>query len=340
MDRCETGTWRGLWTCCVILGFGCTVAGNAVAQSPGSNGSERSFLPDPIEMPRQAPGQQEMAPQSPPQLQTQVVYTGTSSRDELENARNRLPWNQLSRTARDRVSGIVNDLSLYRRLPTVRCEVDSRAYQYLSRHPDVAVSLWRAMGISDMQMWQTGPYRYECDLKDGTMGVVSVLYRDSGRQIVLCEGQFQSPLLARPISASGLLHLQTTMQHTQDGRTIVTHTADVFVQFSSQTVETVAKLISPVTFKMADKNFEEITLFLRLMDQAMSQQPGWVEQMASRMSGVLPGRDEELLDVTAQIYVDAQRRRLQASGESVSLDAIQPPVTPTSAESPAPTATR
>jgi hypothetical protein len=340
MDRCETGTLRGLWTCCVVLGFSWATSGTGFAQSSPSTGPERSFLPDPIEMPRQAPAQQGADSQSAPQLQTEVLYSGTSSRDELESARNRLPWNQLSRTARDRVSSVVNDLSLYRRLPTVRCEVDSRAYQYLSHHPDVAISLWRAMGISDMQMWQTGPYRYECNLQDGTMGVVSVLYRDSGRQIVLCEGQFQSPLLTKPIAASGLLHLQTTMQRTQDGRTIVTHTADVFVRFSSQTVETVAKLISPVSFKMADKNFEEITLFLRLMDQAMSQQPGWVEQMASRMNGVLPGRDEELLNVTAQVYVDAQRRRLQADGQSVSLDAIQPPVTPTSAESPAPAATR
>ena len=52
------------------------------------------------------------------------------------------------------------------------------------------------------------------------------------------------------------------------------------------------------------------------------------------MYGVLPGRDEELLEVTAEVYVDAQRRRLEAAGRPVSLDAIQPPVTQASAESP------
>ena len=279
----------------MALGIGCGVATTGFAQFDNPADSDRSFLPTPIEVPRQAPmtergGDQQLGEQ----LQTEVLYQGSSSRDELESARNRLPWNQLSRTAHGRVSAVVEDLSLYRRLPTVRCEVDSRAYHFLSNHPDVSVSLWRAMGISEMQMWQTGPYEYECDLQDGTIGVINVLYRDSGRQVVLCEGQFQSPLLANPISATGLLHLQTTIQHGEDGRTIVTHTADVFVKFSSQRVEALAKLISPLSFKMADKNFEEISLFLRLMDQAMSKQPGWVEQMAGRMDGVLPGRDEEL----------------------------------------------
>ena len=334
MDRCVTGTLRGIWTCCLAFGIGSGVATTCLAQSGNPADAERSFLPTPIEVPREAPmaerggGQQQGA-----QLQTEILYAGTSTRDELDSARNRLPWNQLSQSTRSTVTAIVDDLSLYRRLPTVRCEVDSRTYQFMSSHPDVAVSLWRAMDISEMQMWQTGPYEYECDLQDGTLGKINVLYRDSGRQIVLCEGQFQSPLLANPISASGLMHLQTTVERAEDGRSIVTHTADVFVKFSSQTVETIAKLISPVSFKMADKNFEEITLFLRLMDHAMSQQPGWIEQMANRMDGVLPGRDQELLELTAEVFVDAQRRRLEAAGHPVSLDSIQPPVTPVSGES-------
>lgn len=325
MDRCESATVRGLRICCVVLGVVCSTAATAFSQST-ANAPEGQFLPDPLAIPRQAPAPAAGDPQPVQALRTEVLYTGTSSREELENARNRLPWNQLSRTAHARVSTVVGDVSLYRRLPTVRCEVDSRAYHFLSQHPDVAVSLWRAMGISEMQMWQTGPYRYECDLRDGTLGAIDVLYRDAGRQVVICEGQFQSPMLANPIAATGLMHLQTTIQRTDDGRTIITHTADVFVKFSSQTVEALAKLVSPVTFKMADQNFEEVTLFLRMMDQAMARQPGWVEQMAGRMNGVLPGRSDELLEVTAQVYVDAQRRRLEATGQAVSFDAIQPPV--------------
>lgn len=332
MDRCKSASLRGLRICYVLLGV-CSTAATAFAQANPA-GADRQFMPDPLAMPRQAPATGPNSQQPAQQLQTQVLYAGTSSREELESARNRLPWNQLSRSAQGRVSEVVGDVSLYRRLPTIRCEVDSRAYHYLSQHPDVAVSLWRAMGISEMRMWQTGPYRYECDLRDGTVGAIDVLYRDSGRQVVICEGQFQSPLLANPIGATGVMHLQTTIQHTDDGRTLVTHTADVFVKFASQTVEALAKVVSPMTFKMADQNFEEVTLFLRMMDQAMSRQPGWVEQMAGRMDGILPGRNAELLDVTAEVYVDAQRRRLESAGQSVSLDAMQPPVRPASAESP------
>jgi hypothetical protein len=63
-----------------------------------------------------------------------------------------------------------------------------------------------------------------------------------------------------------------------------------------------------------------------MMDEAMSHEPGWVERTAGRMEGVLPGTDKQLLDVAAQVYVDAQRRALQQAGQPVTLDAIRPPI--------------
>ena len=84
--------------------------------------------------------------------------------------------------------------------------------------------------------------------------------------------------------------------------------------------------MAPISNKITDKNFEEITLFVRMMQLAMSQQPGWVEQMASKMDGILAGRADALLEVTAQCYIDEKRRQGVITGDPVSLKAIQPPV--------------
>ena len=60
--------------------------------------------------------------------------------------------------------------------------------------------------------------------------------------------------------------------------------------------------------------------------EAMARQPGWIERTASKLDGVIPGRDKELLDLAAKVYVDARRRELQQAGGPVSLESIRPPV--------------
>ncbi|MFO1092686.1 MAG: hypothetical protein U0992_05130 [Planctomycetaceae bacterium] len=259
-------------------------------------------------------------------LRVEVNQAGSSSKDELARALQRLPFDRLSAGDRQRVQPIVRGPSLFRRLPTITCRTDPRVYSFFVENPDVAVSIWRVMGVSEMQMHQTGASEYETDLKDGTLGEVTVLHRSPNCQLVLCTGDFKSPLLARPIQSTGLMCLQSRAWQDRDGTHYVTHSGDVFVLFHSDAVEAIAKMISPMSFKMADRNFEEVTLFVRMMDEAMAHQPGWVEHVASKLDGVIAGRDKELLEVAAKVYVDARRRELQQAGGPVTLEAIRPPV--------------
>ena len=259
-------------------------------------------------------------------LRVDITHAGTSSKAELNRAISRLPLANLSAPDRQKVNQVVQDLSLYRRLPTITCRTDPRVYSFFVENPDVAVSIWRVMGISEMQLRQVSATEYESDLKDGTLGLIKVLHRSPTRQLILCEGDFKSPLLVKTIRSTGLMCLQSQQWRDANGDEFVTHSADVFVVLHSDTVEAVAKLISPMSFKMADKNFEEVTLFIRMMDEVMSRQPGWIEQTAAQLDGVIPGRDKQLLEVASRVYVDARRRELQQAGGPVTLEAIRPPV--------------
>lgn len=255
-----------------------------------------------------------------------TVDGGTSSWITRRRAIRELSLQSLPVAQRQDCEAIVDATSLFRRLPTIQMEIEPRVYEFFKERPDVAVSIWRAMGISKVQMWQTGPTEYESDAQDGTVGTVTVLRRTPASSLAICYGEFLPPNFRAPIRGAALMHLQTRSTIGADGRNRVTHFADIFVSFPSQTVETIARIISPVTNRIADKNFEEVSLFLRMMDVAMARQPGWVENIAHRLEGVLPERDDELLELTAAVYVDAQRRLLRDAGEEVSLEAIRPPV--------------
>ncbi|RLS58881.1 MAG: hypothetical protein DWH91_01385 [Planctomycetota bacterium] len=263
------------------------------------------------------------------ELQVQTVNPGTSVKKTRDEAFRVIPFEQIAPAQRQTAQAIATSASMYRRLPTIRCQIDHRAYRFFADHPDVAVSLWRAMGVSKLDMFQTGEYEYEADAKDGTVGVIQFLHRSQTGCVVQCDGMFKSPVLAKPIQSRALLHVTTHFELDEAGAQYVTHQADLFVSFPSQTVETVAKALTPVSNKITDRNFEEITLFLRMMQLAMTQQPGWIEQMAGKLDGIMAGRSDSLLQVTAQTYIDEKRRQGEITGEPLTLEAVKPPVTVT-----------
>lgn len=327
MSFCRTRTARAPWVALCLSA--CALAGSAGAQDVLQ--LDAALIPIPTTVPPAGsaailPAGGESAADIREVLRVDVTQAGTSARGDLADAVQRLPMRQLTAEQARRVNAIIRSPSLFRRLPTITCRTDPRVYSYFVSNPDVAVSIWRVMGISEMQLRQISANEYETDLNDGTIGALTVLHRSEKCQLVLCEGDFKSPLLAKPIRSTGLMCLQSRAWQDADGRNYVTHVGDVYVVFHSDAVEAIAKLISPMSFKMADKNFEEVTIFIRMMDQAMSHEPGWVERTASRMEGVIPGRDKELIELAAQVYVDARRRALQQAGGPVSVDTILPPV--------------
>ncbi len=259
-----------------------------------------------------------------PQIEVEVVSPGSSVAATRKNALSELPLDKIAAAARPKVDEIVKNVSLFRRMPTLKFVSEPEVYNFFLAHPDVAVSIWRVMDISTFEMWQTGSTNYEADSHDGSTGTIEVLHSSPERQIVLCEGSFKSPLLFKPIKARALLHLQPTFQKHDDGKTSVTHTLDMFVSFPSQPIDITAKLISPVSHAMADRNFREVSLWVAMMNVAIVQQPEWIEKVAGKMDGVLEIRRSQLLKLAYQANIASRRRELQrqTGGREVSLEEV------------------
>ena len=242
--------------------------------------------------------------------QVQAIRKGTSSASARRAALREMPLDRMSARNRARAEAILREISLFRDLPVLTFEVDPAVYRFFTTYPDVAVSIWRVLRISEFQMWQTGPNEYEADAGDGTVGTIDVLYRGPDEQVILCEGALASPFLSSPIRASSLMHLRSGFAPTADGRHRVSSQLRVFVSFPSQTVETAAKIISPLGNSIIDRNFSEVSLFVYMMSLAMERQPGWVEQLSDRLEGVLEIRKTQLVQLTAQVSAESRRREL------------------------------
>lgn len=241
---------------------------------------------------------------------------GTSESSARKAAVAALPLDQLSAENRQKVHTLIKSVSFYRRLPKVTFTVEPDVYNYFLAHPDVAVSIWRAMKISKLKMWQTGRFDYEADTGDGSVGTLEVLHVGGEKNLVTCDGLYKSQFFSKPIEAKSLLFLQTSFAKQPDGTVLVTHRADLFVSFPSTTIDVVARIFSPLTVKMTDRTFTEISLFLKMMSMAMSRRPDWVEHITEKMEGVADVRKEQVLELSTQVFTAAQNRELEQMGLS------------------------
>ena len=241
-----------------------------------------------------------------------TLKTGSSTTAVRKQAIHDLPLDRLSDDSRTKAESVLKNLGLFRRLPTLSFEVDPEVYDYFLRNPDVAVGTWRAMDISKFKLLEVEPNRYQADAGDGSVGQVELFYHTPEDTLIHCDGAFKSPLLPRPIVARSLMRLQTTFAKEADGRIIGTHSGDVFVEFPSQAVETVAKVISPVSHTIADRNFKQMTLFAHLMSQAMARHPGWIEVIGNKLDGISAERKSEFMEVSARSHA-MSRKRLNAA---------------------------
>lgn len=236
-----------------------------------------------------------------------IAQPGTSDLATRDRALTTFPWQGLSPDARVKAREVISGQALYRRLPTIQFAVDREVYAHLLANPDVAVSSWRAMEISQFELRKTAETVYHADAQDGSVGHVEVWKSTPEETLIYCDGAFKSPLLTKPIVARSLMRLTTRFYTAADGTPQAEHTGDVLVSFPSQTVETVARLISPVSYMIADRNFKQLTLYVHLMSQAMTRQPQWVESVARRMD-VTEDQRRELLQLTSRVRATEERR--------------------------------
>jgi len=288
-------------------------------------------------------GQRSAKPTGTP-INVETLVRGSSSRSTLRDALDRLPLDELTNEQRRRVNEVLEHRSMFRRLPAISIDADPEVYNHLTHNPESVVGIWRVLEISKFTMQQTGPTEWYGDAGDGSTGTIDVLTRSPNRHLLLCTGKYKSPLLARPIEATAVMHLQTQYQQGEDLQPKVVHGLDLFVMFPSHTVDTVARVIAPVSHMIADRNFKELSLFVRFMNVAMERQPGWVEQTIQRIDGIDREQRIELMKLSARVYVTAQNRlaKNQAANpdrrvEQAGLEELIAPyrVTPTSQVTPA-----
>ena len=239
-------------------------------------------------------------------------YQATTSRAARQDAIKSIPLEQLDTEGQAKVSSVLSDLSVFRRMPIRVIDCDPELYLFLLRHPNVVVNIWEVLKIGSLKVQQVEAGKFELTETAGTRSTVEFIYRSHDVHVVYAEGTYTGPLFARPVKGRCLLVLKTGYVRETNGRYYITTRLDTFLSVQPGGAELLTKAFHPLVGKTADLNFLQSMAFMGSLSRTAEVNSQGVQRLAARLDRVQPETRQRLAELAAEIpgkYTTASRRK-------------------------------
>lgn len=230
---------------------------------------------------------------------------GTTSRMARQEAAAAIPLAKLHADDRMRVQRVLDDTTVFRRMPTQLIECDPEFFLFLVEHPDVVVNIWQVLDISDVQLDAIGPRQYDADDASGTVGKVELVYRSPETHVFYADGKYEGHFFPRPVTGRIVLLLRSRFMRDADGTEFVHARLDAFVQMDNFSAEILAKTFQPLVAPVADHNFRETTSFASTLNRAAVVNYQGVEELAQRLKRIEDDTRKEFCKLSERVAIRA-----------------------------------
>ncbi|HEX3869694.1 MAG TPA: hypothetical protein VHV77_04575 [Pirellulales bacterium] len=248
---------------------------------------------------------------------------GTTSRQARDEAMRAIPLSKIDPQQRRRIAAAVNDTTIFRRLPTQVIQCDPEFYVFLVEHPEVIVSVWRALGVSDVKLNRMANDVLRADDGAGTVGTVEMVYKDHETHVFYSEGVYDGPVLASPLRGECVLLLRTSFVREPNGRYYITCRCDSFVHLDNATLEVLAKVVQPLVGQVADHNFRESALFVGGLNEAAIKNLPAMQELAQRLRDIAPETRKQFAVLSEKVAIGAAMARTQSDASSADNEAVR-----------------
>jgi hypothetical protein len=245
---------------------------------------------------------------------------GSSTREDRQKAIEAIPLDKLDDAARAKVSVVLKDVSIFRRMPTEVVRCDPELYLFLVNRPDAVVNLWEVLGISEVHLRQTGKNTYRADDGHGTLCDFEFLHRSHDFHVIYAEGSYVGPLFNRQIKGKCVMTLRAGFVRETDGHYYVTHRLDAFCKLENVGADLLAKSIHPLVGKVADRNFSEISSFMGSISRKLEHDADWGQRIAGKLENVHPTVREAFSKLAAKLAAAAEEQAVRESVKTAARD--------------------
>lgn len=246
------------------------------------------------------------------QLDTSMA-TGTTSRTERHAAASRIPHDRLDPAVSRKVADVVQNATIYRQLPVVTINSDPDFYLTLLRYPEVIISTWQLMGVTQMDAKRIAPFAIEVNDGAGTATKTDLVYGDPNLNIFYSEGEYDGPMLFRKINGKCVIVVESHYQLDASGQPSVTSRLNIFLHIDNMAAGLIARTIHPLVGTTADNNFVETLKFTEKLAATSDTNGPGVQRMGSRLPGLQPDVRQRFIDIAGIAWQRAQRRTIAES---------------------------
>ncbi len=224
-----------------------------------------------------------------------------TSRPARDDALRCIPLDKMSADTKSKVAAVLNNTTIFRRLPVQVVECEPELFQFLVRQPEVVVNIWQVMGVSNISMDRPDDIHFRCADGDGTTAHGEFAFRSYDTQVIFSEGLYEGPLFPRPVRGQAVIVLKTASIRETNGRYYVTARLDTFVHVDNVGVEIVAKMFQGWLGHTIDHNFSEAVAFLGSVSHAAENNPQGMRRLAAKLNHVDDGHRRQFIALTDHV---------------------------------------
>ena len=244
---------------------------------------------------------------------------GTGSRKEKKNALEAIPWAAMTPEAAAKIQSVVNQPTIYRRLPIKSIDSDPQLFLTLIRNPEIVIDIWQQMNATQLTLERVGDFEFRATDGAGTTSKVDLVYGTPNLHVYLGEGVYEGPLFKQDIRGQCVMLLRSDYVRV-DGRSRIRNRLDVFLKLNSGMADVVGKSIGPLFGRTADINFTETCGFIGKLSYAAETNGPRMQDLAARMRTVSRPVKQKFVSVASTV-----NERANASGPVPGARIARPP---------------
>lgn len=224
----------------------------------------------------------------------------STSRATRDAAAQAIPYDRMRPDVRERVAAVVDNPSIFRRLPAASIRCDRNLYLLLIHNPEIVIDIWQLMGITNMSLVRTGPDRFSAADGQGTTGTLEIVYRSADTHVIYSTGTYDGSLSPAKIRGESVVVLKSDYYRDPDGHQRIACRLDVFLHLDNVGIEWIAKTLQPLLGKTADHNFAETASFVASLSRTAETNPAGVARLSNRLMHVDPATRQRFAEASQQ----------------------------------------
>jgi hypothetical protein len=220
------------------------------------------------------------------------VAVGDSTREARDKAVKGIPFTQLTPQATSKLSAVIEGSSYFRRMPAQTLHCEPEVLISLARNPEVLVSIWDTMGITQVKLDRTAQYQHSGSDGAGTTCKLDLIYGNDATHVYFVEGDYDGQMWPKKLTGKSVIILHQTPAQEINGMRRITVWMDVFLKVDNIGADLVVRTLSPLVNKSADSNFVESVAFVEQISQAAAVNSSGLQTLIAKLNVSQPIKEQ------------------------------------------------